>query len=101
MIIWSSCCQRFGSFMLDSTFSMISLETFEPWFRRRVDSTRGLLRAGTVMLLPSGLADRLRLDVGAVGGGRPSPVARSRRPTLLMGNGKGVAIRFLGGTCPF
>ena len=30
---------------------------------------------------------------------RPSPSARPRRPTLLMGNGKGVAVRFLGGAC--
>src|SRR5689334_17168408 len=29
----------------------------------------------------------------------PSPAARPRRPTLLLGNGKGVVLRSLGGTC--
>src|SRR5262249_14525885 len=30
---------------------------------------------------------------------QPAPAARPRRPTLLRGNGKGIALRFLGGTC--
>src|SRR5260370_42522382 len=30
---------------------------------------------------------------------RPAPSARPRRPALLTGNGKGIALGFLGGTC--
>src|SRR6516225_9967312 len=52
------------------------------------------------MLLPSGLGYRLRRDAGTAGPlDRPSPSARPRRPTLLMGNRKGVALAFLGGAC--
>src|SRR5215475_1368228 len=34
-----------------------------------------------------------------MGNNWPSPAGRLRRPTLLMGNGKGLALGFLGGTC--
>jgi hypothetical protein len=55
-------------------------------------------------LLRHGLSVPLDENSGMVfllAGGEPRPARVRRRPTLLIGNDKGVALRFLGGTCLF